>query len=162
MPQRLSRLKVVGRSRPPSDERRAVSPAVREICLPPPFGCEVIPERDRVRIAPSGELDLSTAPELERTTGELWAAGFTHVVLDLREVCFLDVAGVRVILALDAAARADGSTFELIPGPAQVQRVFDLTGVHERVSFQALPRLFGTAAPADGRLPAVVASGWPR
>jgi anti-anti-sigma factor len=143
-------------------ERRAVSPAGRGIGLPPRFGCEVIPERDRVRIAPAGELDLATAPELERTAGELWAAGFTHVVLDLREVCFLDVAGLRMILKLDAAARADGSTFELIPGPPQVQRVLDLTGAQERLRLRASSPSLGTGVGVDGCRPVVSVPGWPR
>jgi anti-anti-sigma factor len=73
--------------------------------LPSAFGCEVISERDRLRVATTGELDLLTAPELEATVRELWQVGFRHVIVDLSEAGFLDVSGVGALLKLDASAR---------------------------------------------------------
>jgi hypothetical protein len=45
-----------------------------------------------------------------------------------------------MILKLDAAARADASTFELIAGPPPVQRVLALTGAHERLGLRTASR----------------------
>lgn len=100
-----------------------------------PFRCELEPHRDAVHIRPIGELDLATVPVVEAQLAELTAAGFAHLVLDLREVSFLDSSGLHLILAWDAKARASGLSFELVPGPAPVQRIFDVTRVADRLSF---------------------------
>ena len=100
-----------------------------------PFHCEVEPERGRVRVMPHGELDLATAPEVERRLRELRESGFDHVVLDLRELVFIDSTGLRVVMREDAAARADGRTFALIPGPPAVQRIFEVACVSDQLTF---------------------------
>ena len=70
----------------------------------------------RVRV--TGELDIATAPILEHTlrAAEQRAA---RIVLDLRELAFMDSCGVHVIL--DAAARmsADRGRLVLVCGPAR-------------------------------------------
>jgi anti-anti-sigma factor len=100
-----------------------------------PFRCDVEPERGMVRVVPHGELDVATAPEVDRHLRELAESGFDHVVLDLRELEFMDSTGLRLVLRADAAARADGGTFTLIRGPAAVMRVFEIAGMLERVRF---------------------------
>lgn len=92
------------------------------------FVREVIPERDRVRVAPNGELDIATTPRLEASVRELREAGFDHIILDLGQLSFIDCAGLRPILALDAAARADWLRLQLLPGPPGVQRILEITG----------------------------------
>lgn len=57
------------------------------------------------------------------------------MTLDLRDVCFLDSTGLRMILDWDAASRADGFAFSVVAGPPTVQRVFELTGTTERITF---------------------------
>ena len=69
--------------------------------------------------------------QLENAT----AAGAKHVVLDLRGVTFLDSTGLHLVLEADAASRAHRWEFGLIGGPADVQRVFDLTGARARLPF---------------------------
>ena len=83
-----------------------------------------------VRVA--GELDLGTSPELRRTLGEAQRAAHV-VVLDLRELRFIDSSGVHVIL--DAARDADqsGGRLVLARGSAAVHRVLTLTEVGKQV-----------------------------
>jgi anti-sigma B factor antagonist len=100
-----------------------------------PFHCDVEPQRGQVRVTPHGELDLATSPELERRLRELRESGFDRIVLDLRELVFLDSTGLRLILREQAAAEAAGSTFELIPGGPGVQRIFDVACVLDRLTF---------------------------
>ena len=99
------------------------------------FRCELEPERERVRVRPIGEIDIATAPVVEAHLAQLEAAGFKQVTLDLREVCFLDSTGLRMILEWDARARADGFSFSLVAGPPTVQRLFELTNTTELLSF---------------------------
>jgi anti-sigma B factor antagonist len=94
-----------------------------------PFRCEVDPHRASVFVRPVGELDLATAPIVDAQLSELVAAGFTSVVLDLRELRFLDSTGLRLLLAWDARSRAQGFDLTVIQGPAPVQRVIDVAGV---------------------------------
>ena len=105
-----------------------------------PFRCELEPYRDVVHVRAIGELDMAAVPAVGAQLDELAAAGFAHVVLDLREVSFMDSAGLRLILAWDAKARADGLTFELVHGPAPVQRLFDVTGATDRLRFTEAAR----------------------
>ena len=106
--------------------------------LPPdvePFRCEVQGGRGAVHIAPVGELDMATARVLEAHLSKQRMAGFKHLTLDLRDVCFLDSTGLRLILEWDAMSRSDGFAFDLVAGPPVVQRLFELTGTVQRLSF---------------------------
>jgi anti-sigma B factor antagonist len=100
-----------------------------------PFRCEVEPRRASVHVRPVGELDLATVPAVEAELRELRAAGFTNLVLDLREVCFLDSTGLHLIVDWHATGEADGISFGLIAGPPAVQRLFDLSGLRGRLRF---------------------------
>jgi anti-sigma B factor antagonist len=99
-----------------------------------PFRCEVEPARASVNVRPIGELDLATVPAVEAQLAELWSLGFTRLALDLRGVRFLDSTGLRLVMAWTASASADGFAFGVIPGPPEVQRLFELAGVTEHVT----------------------------
>jgi anti-anti-sigma factor len=100
-----------------------------------PFRCEVRAERQAVRICPVGELDMATVPAVDTHLSEQQKAGFKHVTLDLRDVSFLDSSGLRMILEWDSMSRADGFAFSLVAGSPTVQRIFELTGMTERLTF---------------------------
>ena len=73
-----------------------------------PFRCDVEPARESVFVRPVGELDLSTVPVVDAQLSELVDAGFRRLVLDLRELRFLDSTGLRLLLSWDAKTRAEG------------------------------------------------------
>lgn len=104
--------------------------------LPLPFACRVIPERERVRVSPAGELDLASAPQLAQTIRELHESGFDQLTLDLRDVTFLDSTGLRLILDVHSRARDGRLCLELLAGPPQVQRIFELTGTLAHLPFR--------------------------
>lgn len=99
------------------------------------LACEVVPERDAVRVCPVGELDMATVGSLGGQIQDVRRAGFRHVILDLRKLRFMDAAGLSLILALDAEARQDGFSIALVPGPPAVQRVFEVTRTTGRLGF---------------------------
>ena len=100
-----------------------------------PFRIEVEPARDSVRVAPVGELDIATVDKLRGEVERLRESGFGKLVLDLRGVRFLDSTGLRLVLELDQAARADSQELLLIRGSDVVQRIFEVTQVSERLQF---------------------------
>jgi anti-sigma B factor antagonist len=105
------------------------------VCRAVPFRCDVDPDRASVFVRPVGELDVATAPIVDAQLAELAAAGFTSFVLDLRGLQFLDSSGLRLVLSWGAKAGADGRDVSVIPGPAHVQRVFEVAGVTDLLSF---------------------------
>lgn len=90
-----------------------------------------------MRVAPAGELDLATAPLVDDSVHALRASGWRQIVLDLRDVTFMDSTGLRLALGWDLEARRDSLTFSLVAGPPAVQRVFELSGVLDQLTFVA-------------------------
>lgn len=50
-----------------------------------------------------------------------------QIVLDLRQLTFIDSAGLRLLLRLDVAARSSHCPFAIIDGSDPVRRLLDLT-----------------------------------
>ena len=82
-------------------------------------------------VSVSGELDLRTSPELEDRLGHAFDAGTQLVILDLRQIEFMDSTGLRVLLAAHQRAQESGRRFALVKGADQVERVLTLTGVRD-------------------------------
>jgi anti-anti-sigma factor len=59
--------------------------------------------------------------------------GHGPVVLDLSELCFMDVSGLRLAVRLAGRAQLHGVDLSLMEGPARVERVFELTGMRRYV-----------------------------
>lgn len=88
---------------------------------------------DEQVIALAGELDLDGS---ERVSQELQLAEATDVrriVMDLSNLEFIDSSGIRLILAADARSPRD--RLVLVRGKRAVHRVFELTGVAQRLPF---------------------------
>jgi anti-anti-sigma factor len=94
---------------------------------------DVRSEPDRVVLELHGELDLLGAPLLQQEIekAEIQATGI--VVLDLKDLEFIDSAGLRVILAAHERSRQHGQELALTPGSEQVQRLFTIAGVNEHL-----------------------------
>ena len=84
-----------------------------------------------VRVQVRGDVDLSTSPELGDTlTGAI--DGGNSVVLDLSEVTFIDSTGLNTLIRALKACETNGGALALGPKlPAQVSRVFEITGLDD-------------------------------
>jgi anti-sigma B factor antagonist len=102
---------------------------------PQPFRCYVTFERDTARVRPIGELDLDTAPVLDEQIRECRQRGMRRLVLDLRDLEFIDSTGLHLILRCDAEAQKDGFALELVAGDRAVRRVFEVSGVAAQLPF---------------------------
>ncbi|MEA2291120.1 MAG: hypothetical protein QOF17_140 [Solirubrobacteraceae bacterium] len=113
----------------------------------PPAAFSVTATRhgDAVVLALAGELDIVTAAELERAVPPL-RPGDTLVV-DLRELDFMDSSGLHELMRLDVASRADGWSLAIVRGGAGVQRILDLVRLEERIRTVDAP---GEIAPGLG------------
>lgn len=90
-------------------------------------------EDGSVRLALSGELDISSAPRVEEELERLEADRPLVLVLDLRGLAFMDSTGLRLIVSADARAREQGRRFAVVRGPEAVQRIFHVTRLDDRL-----------------------------
>lgn len=81
----------------------------------------------------SGELDMGTAPSAEEELRRV-EAEHRPILVDLRRLRFIDSTGLHMILAADRRVREAGERLVLVRGPHVVQRVFEITRAHERLS----------------------------
>lgn len=89
-------------------------------------------------IAISGELDLASGPRLEVELAAL-DAGVRLVVVDLRNLEFMDSTGLSIIVRAHQRLAEQDCELSLVRGSPQVQRLLDLTGVAERVRLVEAP-----------------------
>jgi anti-anti-sigma factor len=89
------------------------------------------PGAGSVRIRVRGDVDLSTSPELAETLTRAIDAG-SSVVLDLSEVTFIDSTGLNTLITAHKECETNGGALALSPNlPAQVSRVFEITGLDD-------------------------------
>jgi anti-sigma B factor antagonist len=79
------------------------------------------------RVIVAGELDLATAEQLEAQLKQVESSEPATLVLDLRELEFMDSTGLRAVIAADARARDRGAKLVIVRAPEDVDRVFRLT-----------------------------------
>ncbi|MER7928659.1 STAS domain-containing protein [Streptomyces sp. NPDC096057] len=84
---------------------------------------------DGIRIVtPAGEIDAETAPALRRAL-DVQAAPEHRVVLDMRDVTFLDSAGINAIIKAHQALTAAGGWLRLAGTTDPVMFVIKLVGL---------------------------------
>jgi anti-anti-sigma factor len=80
-----------------------------------------------------GEFDLAGVDAFEEELRRLPRPEERTLVLDLRDLTFMDSSGLRSVVIADRRTRADGMRFVVVRGRERVNRVLDLTGVSERL-----------------------------
>jgi anti-anti-sigma factor len=85
-------------------------------------------------IALIGELDLDGAPRLEDELLRVEATDASSIVVDLRELAFIDSTGLRLLVMAAERSQSNGR-FRLLRGPKQVHRVFEITDLIDRLPF---------------------------
>ncbi len=83
---------------------------------------------DEVIVALRGEVDLATAPLLERELALGPVQEARAVLVDLERVAFMDLTGLRPLLSFASPARP-GRRVAITAGPPSVQRLLDVTGL---------------------------------
>jgi anti-sigma B factor antagonist len=89
---------------------------------------------DAYVIALVGELDLDGAPRLEEELLSAEATDVASIVVDLRELEFIDSTGLRLLVMAAERSQSDGR-FTILRGPKQVHRVFEITDLVSRLPF---------------------------
>lgn len=85
-------------------------------------------------VEPRGEIDLATVGLIREAVDREWRSG-EDIVVDLREVGFMDTSGLRYLLELNDRASRDGFGLRVVRGQPAVQRVFEVSGLEARLAF---------------------------
>jgi anti-anti-sigma factor len=103
-------------------------PIARTKAAAPAFACSCTDGGlDAAWVHLTGELDIATAPQLERKLHECQLQA-QLVVLDMRELTFMDSAGAHAIADASVRAWQAGRRLVLLRGAPNVDRMFTLTG----------------------------------
>ena len=109
------------------------SPAASLRAVPPRFACTWKEGgAGAAWVHVTGELDLATSTELRQTLHDAQLAA-SMVVLDLREVTFIESAGVHAILDAAGSVRRGAGRLILVRGPSHVDHALMLTGASSQV-----------------------------
>ena len=92
-------------------------------------------EGTRHTLSLTGELDLSTVAELGEMIEQACSEGAVELVLDLRELSFMDSTGLSAILTAKERCDAHGCALLLTTPQPNVRRLLELTGVLSRLRF---------------------------
>lgn len=90
-------------------------------------------EGTAVRLVLTGELDIAGAARVEQELERIEREPPATLVLDLRELAFMDSTGLRVIVAADGRAREQSRRLVIVRGSDTVQRIIEMTRLHERL-----------------------------
>ena len=101
-----------------------------------PFAISVVRNGDEVAVVAVGELDLASADSLGDQFREVGAAGAVRIVLDLRQVVFIDSTGLRMLLSLRNDAKRNEHGLTLVPPTPAARRIFEITGTHGLFDWQ--------------------------
>jgi anti-sigma B factor antagonist len=99
---------------------------------------EICEDGVATRCVLSGEIDISNVDEVRAALGRLHVAGHRQVLVDLSDVRFLGVVGMRTLMETHAAFRAEEREFAVVGASPSIRRMFVLAGVSPplRVSAQ--------------------------
>jgi anti-anti-sigma factor len=102
---------------------------------PPPFGVAVAREGKTATVAIVGELDIATTPEFVAALASL-EPGYDELVVDLSRCTFFASSGISILLQENQRAAEEGFELVVIKAPPEVQRMFDLAALDDKLTFR--------------------------
>ena len=93
----------------------------------------------RARLALAGELDMSSASLLARELEAVESGHPKEIVLDLAQLSFMDVTGLRTILDAARRARRDGGSVVIVNPLPHILRLLELTAIDQTLEVLGRP-----------------------
>lgn len=88
-------------------------------------------------VAPSGEVDVFTAPALDEALEPLTSQPSPQVIVDLTGVDFLDSSGLGVLVKALKRVRDHEGTLRLVVTSDRIAKVFKVTGLDAVIPLHA-------------------------
>ncbi|HEY7151926.1 MAG TPA: STAS domain-containing protein [Solirubrobacterales bacterium] len=109
----------------------------------PPLDLTTEQRGDQLRVAIAGELDIVNSPHFEEELAALESAATDTLILDLRDVAFIDSTGLRALIAANERARSAGRRLVVVRGAKAVDRLLSLTQLDQRLEIVDDPDAVG-------------------
>jgi len=107
-----------------------------------PYSCAVQRRGRTAEILLEGELDLAAKDALDEALLTAFAAGpVDTLIVDLTRVSFADSTTMTWLVQADTRATAAGGRLVAVAGPGPVLEVLQMTGIDERLTLVADPRM---------------------
>jgi anti-anti-sigma factor len=84
---------------------------------------------DVTLVAPSGEIDLATAPQLREGLERAEQKPGTGLVIDLRQVAFIDSTGIGELVGCHRRCRATGRGLAFVVPDGTIRKILGVTGM---------------------------------
>jgi anti-sigma B factor antagonist len=95
------------------------------------FALEITGAPPRATVRAIGELDMLTAPHLERELDRLRGRGFCDIDLDIAGLTFVAAAGLSAFTRCDRCLRAAAGRFRLVGPTPRCRRLLAITGLDD-------------------------------
>ena len=123
-----------------------------------PFTANVEAHHGVAKISLTGELDMATVPILNEHLATTEESGATAIILDLRDVTFMDSTGLFTCLRARDRAADNGHRFMVVQPSPSTKQLFEMTGTGFLLGDTAqvlVPSTngHGAASPVKGRGP---------
>lgn len=103
---------------------------------PRPSKVEARHDGDAMVVAVAGDFDLVLAESVRELLTRAITERRQRLIVDLGKVTFIDSSGLHVILDTHRLCRGVEPRLTIRPGPPNVQKVFELTNVLDRLPFE--------------------------
>jgi anti-sigma B factor antagonist len=87
----------------------------------------------------SGELDVASSPALEQELERASGSEAELVILDLRDLEFMDSTGLSVLVKAQRRAQSAGRRFGLVNGGPQIRRLLSISGLADWLNIVDAP-----------------------
>lgn len=81
------------------------------------------------KVCLSGELDLSVAPDFRNTMEPLVGNTEKNLIVNLKDLKYIDSTGIGILLSILKVRHGQNATFIVEEVPANIQKLFDMTGI---------------------------------
>jgi stage II sporulation protein AA (anti-sigma F factor antagonist) len=89
-------------------------------------------QKDTLTVRLRGELDHHSAEQVRADLDELLAdERVLHLIVDMKELTFMDSSGIGVLIGRYRTLARRGGTLEVGNMTPHVQRIFQLSGLHQ-------------------------------
>jgi anti-anti-sigma factor len=86
-----------------------------------------------------GELDLASGDKLERELIKAEKKAPELLVIDMRELSFIDSSGLRLLLVAAQRARDEKRRLVVVQGSPEVNRILEITGADQQLELVSEP-----------------------
>jgi anti-anti-sigma factor len=96
---------------------------------PPEFSCLATVDHGEATVAVTGELDMSTAPELSRSLTEVLDRHPSRVTVDLGGLAFIDSTGLNLLARTSNQLKEHEGALALSHPTPPVRKVLEIVGL---------------------------------